>query len=82
MPCCSHAAMQAVQPAAGTSSLAAILTALHDKAKHAIAGTPHGQATEQLVAHRLSLGHSAQSAVGDLQVKVIAPRRAWIGMGE
>jgi hypothetical protein len=46
--------------------LATLGSALHDEAKHAVAGPPHGQAVQQLVAKRLALRHSREAAVLDL----------------
>ncbi len=46
--------------------LASLRSALHDEAQHAVAGSPHRQSIEQLVAERLALGDGGETAVLDL----------------
>merc|ERR1712019_174542 len=46
--------------------LAALGSALHDEPENSIAGSPHGQTSDQLVTERLGLGDGAQTTGGHL----------------
>ncbi len=46
--------------------LTSLCSTLHDEAQHTVAGSPHGQSIEQLVAERLALGDGRETAVLDL----------------
>merc|ERR1740138_92249 len=50
---------------AADDNLATLGAVLHDEAHHAVASAPHREASEQLVAEGLSLGHRAAGAVLD-----------------
>lgn len=51
---------------AGDDNLATLGTALHDEAENAVAGTADGQTIQELVAQRLALGDSRETAVLNL----------------
>jgi len=51
---------------AGDNDFAALGAGLHDEAENAIAGSSHGETTDQLVAKRFSLSDGAKTTGGDL----------------
>ena len=51
---------------AGHDNLGTLGTVLHDEAEDAVARAAHGEASEELVPERLSLGNGAETAVGNL----------------